>query len=135
MNVCTDQLVMQIARPERIVSLSFLSRDPQVSAMAAEAVVFPVNHGLAEEILPLRPDLVVAGSYTTRPTVHLLRRLGARKSTRLNSSLSCASRMPSSACKIKDQFSKLVHITHLLNMTTYITTPRRYVQMLTYIHN
>src|SRR3546814_1427744 len=76
MNVCTDQLVMQIARPERIVSLSFLSRDPQVSAMAAEAAVFPVNHGLAEEILPLRPDLVVAGSYTTRPTVHLLRRLG-----------------------------------------------------------
>src|SRR3546814_21060735 len=76
MNVCTDQLVMQIARPERIVSLSFLSRDPQVSAMAAEAAVFPVNHGLAEEILPLRPDLVVAGSYTPRPTVPLLRRLG-----------------------------------------------------------
>lgn len=76
MNVCTDQLVMQIAQPERIVSLSWLAGDPKVSAMADEATAWPANHGLAEEILPLRPDLVVAGSFSTRPTVHLLRRLG-----------------------------------------------------------
>ena len=32
--------------------------------------------GTAEEVLALAPDLVIAGEYTTGPTVDLLRRLG-----------------------------------------------------------
>jgi iron complex transport system substrate-binding protein len=46
--------------------------------MAAEAAHIPVNYGLAEEIIPLAPDLVLAGVYTTRTTVTLLKRFGAR---------------------------------------------------------
>jgi iron complex transport system substrate-binding protein len=35
-----------------------------------------VNHGHAEEIVPLDPDLVVAGTYTTPTTIALLRQAG-----------------------------------------------------------
>ncbi len=34
----------------------------------------PVNHGAAEEVLAARPDLVIAGLYTTSTTRSLLRR-------------------------------------------------------------
>ncbi|MEM8596726.1 MAG: ABC transporter substrate-binding protein, partial [Pseudomonadota bacterium] len=37
---------------------------------------YPQNRGLAEEIFLLEPDLVIAGTYTTRATVGLLKRLG-----------------------------------------------------------
>jgi iron complex transport system substrate-binding protein len=38
----------------------------------------PINHGVAEEILPLNPDLVLAGIYTARAPVALLKRAGMR---------------------------------------------------------
>jgi len=76
MNLCTDQLVMLLADRERIVSVSYLAADPRASALAESATDIRVNHGLAEEILPMMPDLVFAGAFTTRPTVFLLRRLG-----------------------------------------------------------
>lgn len=78
MNLCTDQLVMLLADRERIASVSYLAADPNASAMADSAAGLKFNHGLAEEILPLKPDLVLAGALTTRPTVFLLRKLGHR---------------------------------------------------------
>lgn len=78
MNVCTDQLAMLIARPGQLHSVSYLARDAGTSAMAAAAGAYAVNHGLAEEIFLMKPDLVLAGTYTTRTTVSLLRRLGFR---------------------------------------------------------
>lgn len=76
MNLCTDQLAILLANPEHIISVSYLAVDPAASGLAKEAMRFQINHGLAEEILPLAPDLVLAGTYTTRPTVFLLRKLG-----------------------------------------------------------
>jgi iron complex transport system substrate-binding protein len=76
LNLCTDQLVMLLADSERIASVSHLAATPRVSVMAEEAIALHLNHGLAEEILPFNPDLIIAGSFTTRPTVFLLRRLG-----------------------------------------------------------
>ncbi|MEW9617877.1 ABC transporter substrate-binding protein [Shinella sp. S4-D37] len=78
MNVCTDQLAMLVARPGQLVSVSYLARDAGTSAMAEEARAYAVNHGLAEEIFLMKPDLVLAGTYSTRTTVSLLRRLGFR---------------------------------------------------------
>ncbi|MQA67006.1 MAG: ABC transporter substrate-binding protein [Alphaproteobacteria bacterium] len=77
-NVCTDQLAMLLVEPSRIKSLSFLAADPSSSAMAREGAVFHLNHGLAEEILPFDPDIVLAGPYAARPAVTMLRRLGYR---------------------------------------------------------
>lgn len=75
MNVCTDQLAMLIAAPGQLYSVSYLASDPGASAMAEQAAGYRVNHGLAEEIFLTRPDLILAGSYTTRATVSMLRRL------------------------------------------------------------
>lgn len=78
MNLCTDQLAMLVAAPGQLVSVSYLAADPMASAMVAEAGTVEVNHGLAEEIAFLRPDLVLAGSHTSRVTVDMLKRLGHR---------------------------------------------------------
>lgn len=78
MNLCTDQIAMLVAAPGQLVSVSHLAARPDVSLMSAEAAGLTINHGLAEEIFRLDPDLVVAGTYTTRATVNLLRRLGRR---------------------------------------------------------
>lgn len=76
MNVCTDQMAMLIASPGQLHSVSYLASDKGSSALAAEAGSYAVNHGLAEEIFLMQPDLVIAGTFTTRATVSLLRRLG-----------------------------------------------------------
>lgn len=78
MNLCTDQIAMLLAAPGQLVSVSDLARNPRMSAMADEARGFAANHGRAEEIYLLRPDLVIAGAFASGPTVALLRRLGLR---------------------------------------------------------
>lgn len=76
MNQCTDQLVLALLPPERIASVTWLSRDPGGSLMAAQAARVGVNHGLAEEVLRQKPDLVIAGTYTTPALRGMLKRLG-----------------------------------------------------------
>lgn len=76
MNLCTDQLAMMLAAPGQLLSVSHLAADPRTSAMAEEATTYRLNHGLAEEIWLMQPDLVIAGSFSTRATVEMLRRLG-----------------------------------------------------------
>lgn len=76
LNLCADQWVLLLARPEHVKSVTWLARDPDISGMAAQAATVPVNYGLAEELIPLKPDLAVAGVYTTRTTVAFMQRLG-----------------------------------------------------------
>ena len=76
MNLCTDQLAMLVAAPGQLLSVSYLALDPRGSAMATEAQAYQINHGLAEEIYLMQPDLVIAGSFSTRATVNMLQRLG-----------------------------------------------------------
>ena len=78
MNLCTDQLALLLAGPGQLVSVSALAQDPFFSAMAEAARQLPANHGRAEEIYLLRPDLVLAGRYTAQETVAILTRLGVR---------------------------------------------------------
>ncbi len=76
LNLCADELVVALADRAHIASLTYLARDPIGSTVAQAAAGIPVNYGLAEEIVPLAPDLVIAGAFTTRTTVRLLQRLG-----------------------------------------------------------
>ncbi len=78
MNLCTDQLAMLIARPGQLHSVSYLASDENASVLADEAEAYILNHGRAEEIFMMRPDLVIAGTFTTRATVEMLRRLDFR---------------------------------------------------------
>lgn len=75
MNLCTDQLAMLLAGPGQLLSVSHLASDVRSSAMVEEAKKYEANHGLAEEIYLMQPDLVIAGAFSTRATVDMLRRL------------------------------------------------------------
>src|ERR1700741_2626109 len=74
LNMCVDELVLRLAQPQNVASVTWLSRDPGNSNVADAAARIPINHGLAEEIIPLQPDLVIAGVYTARPAVAMLKR-------------------------------------------------------------
>ncbi len=76
MNLCTDQLSMMLAAEGQLVSVSAIARDPLSSVMHEAAGDYPVNHGGAEEIYLLQPDLVLAGAWSDPATVSMLRRLG-----------------------------------------------------------
>ena len=78
LNLCTDQMLLLLADRDQILSISWLGADPEESAYADLAEGLRLNHGRVEEILPLQPDLVLAGSYTAPFTVALLQRLGHR---------------------------------------------------------
>lgn len=75
-NQCTDQYALMLLPPARITSVSWLARDPSGSLMAADVRHVPINRGTAEEVARQRPDLVLAGAYTTPATRALLKRLG-----------------------------------------------------------
>nr|WP_299417423.1 ABC transporter substrate-binding protein [uncultured Sulfitobacter sp.] len=75
-NLCTDQLAMLVAAPDQLISVSRIASDPRSSAMVAQAAAYRTNSGLAEEIYLMRPDLVVAGQYTSSSTIAMLERLG-----------------------------------------------------------
>ena len=77
-NLCLDALLIKLVEPERVDSLYYLSANPQFSSVAEEAKKYNLNHGLAEEIVPRNPDLVLAGTYTSPDLKALLKQLGFR---------------------------------------------------------
>jgi iron complex transport system substrate-binding protein len=90
LNMCIDQLLWQLVPHERLSSLSYLSANPLWSPIADELknsinnanLTFKrgliLNHGLAEEIMPLQPDLILAGEYDARDALNLLQKLEQR---------------------------------------------------------
>ncbi|MBA2413827.1 MAG: ABC transporter substrate-binding protein [Burkholderiaceae bacterium] len=76
LNLCADELVLRLAPPGVVKSVTWLARDPALSNVSVQARYVPVNRGLAEDVVPLAPDLVIAGAQTTRTAVALLQRLG-----------------------------------------------------------
>jgi iron complex transport system substrate-binding protein len=75
MNVCTDQLVLALADPEQILGLSRFSRDGWQSK-AGDISRYSVLSGGAEEVLLIRPDIVVASAFDKRSTRELLKAKG-----------------------------------------------------------
>lgn len=76
MNLCTDQLAILLAGPGQLHSVSRLATDPDLSVLAEQAGQFVLNHGSAEEIYLLKPDLVLAGTYSRRSSVNMLKNMG-----------------------------------------------------------
>jgi iron complex transport system substrate-binding protein len=76
-NLCTDQLVLSVADPAQIVSLSWLSAHPEESMLASQAGSYPLNYGSAEELIEIGADVVIAGTETSPYTREMLRRLGS----------------------------------------------------------
>ncbi len=78
LNLCTDQILLDLVPRDRIAALSFLARDPIMSTSVEEARSFPSVRGSAEEVIALKPDLVLVGEYSTPITRGMLQRLGTR---------------------------------------------------------
>jgi iron complex transport system substrate-binding protein len=76
MNVCTDQLLLTLAAPDQILGLSRYSRDRFQSWAADDARRYRILSGGAEDILVLRPDVVVASLFDKRSTRELLKEKG-----------------------------------------------------------
>lgn len=77
-NLCADQLLLTLADTHQIVALTTLSQQPGGSRYWQAAANYPTTRGHAEDILPLEPDLVIAGAYTSTYTIALLRAAGLR---------------------------------------------------------
>jgi iron complex transport system substrate-binding protein len=76
LNLCTDGLILDLLPAERITSVTYLARSASNSFRSSEAARVPINYGTGEEALVEKPDLVLAGSYTTTATRAILKRLG-----------------------------------------------------------
>lgn len=77
-NLCLDALLVKLVEPARVDSLYYLSANPQFSSVAEQAKHYNLNHGLAEDIVPRNPDLVLAGEYSSAELRFLLKQLGFR---------------------------------------------------------
>jgi iron complex transport system substrate-binding protein len=74
MNVCTDQLLLTLADPEQIIGLSRFSRD--ASWAVGDISRYPFLSGGAEDVLVIKPDIVVASLFDKRSTRELLKNHG-----------------------------------------------------------
>jgi iron complex transport system substrate-binding protein len=78
LNPCADAMLVALA-PERIVSLSHYSRDAAATSISLDvARRYPSNAGTAEEVIALRPALIVASSFTAPATRSAFERAGLR---------------------------------------------------------
>lgn len=74
MNVCADQLLLTLADPEQILGLSKFSRN----GWSGDVSRYPMLSGGAEDVLLIRPDIVVVSAFDKRSTRELLKAKGLR---------------------------------------------------------
>jgi iron complex transport system substrate-binding protein len=76
LNLCADQLLLALADPGQIASLSPLAGDLSISFLAEKAAGIPANEGTGEAILFAGADLVLSGQFGAHARIELLRRQG-----------------------------------------------------------
>ncbi|MDH5355564.1 MAG: ABC transporter substrate-binding protein [Gammaproteobacteria bacterium] len=74
--LCTDQLLLMVARRSQIASLTTSSTDQNMSYMAEAVGDIPLNSASVEEIIPYKPDLIIGSHFAARDTTRFLRQLG-----------------------------------------------------------
>jgi len=75
MNLCTDRLVLALADPEQIISLSYVAVDPFSMIETAPSNI-ALNHGRLEEMLILKTDYIFASEYDDPRVIDRLRQYG-----------------------------------------------------------
>lgn len=78
LNLCTDELLLALAAPGQISSLTHLSHDRRESAYWRMARPYRINSGTILSIAKDRPDLIVTMGGGGRDGVGLARAIGAR---------------------------------------------------------
>ncbi len=78
LNPCLDILLVELVTHERIAAISHYSRDAWRTTIADDARALPITYETAEEVVALRPDLVIAGRHSALATRNALKRVGIR---------------------------------------------------------
>lgn len=75
LNACLDAMLVHLADRSQIAALSHYAREPRGSTVAAQARTLPFTWESAEEVIALRPDLVLASQHSALATRNALKRL------------------------------------------------------------
>ncbi len=78
LNMCLDSILIDLLPHDRIAALSQYARDPQRSTIADVARHLPITYETAEEVVALRPDLVLTSRHSAIATRNALTRVGIR---------------------------------------------------------
>ena len=78
LNPCLDAVLVNVADRSQVAALSHYARDPQQSSVARIALDYPITYESAEEVIALRPDVVLTAAHSSPATRAALKRLGIR---------------------------------------------------------
>lgn len=78
LNLCADEYLLLLAKPQEIASVTRLAQDPLESPLAGTARAFPANRGSLEGVVGTRPDIILTMGGTGRSTALIADRLGIR---------------------------------------------------------
>jgi iron complex transport system substrate-binding protein len=76
LNLCTDELVLMLAAPGQIVSVTHLAQQEAETPLWRQAGRYSRNDGSLLSVVPLRPDLVVTMGGGGRDRMRIAERLG-----------------------------------------------------------
>ena len=76
LNLCADELLLQLAAPEQIASVTWLSQQEAETPLWRQALRYPRNDGSLLSVVERRPDLIVTMGGGPRDRVGIARRLG-----------------------------------------------------------
>lgn len=79
MNPCADAVLVELIPPERIAAISHYSQAADSTSIPLDlARRFRGNNGTAEEVIGMKPDLVIASSFTAPSTREAFARSGLK---------------------------------------------------------
>ena len=78
LNMCSDEYLLLLARPQEIASVSRLSRDPADSSLWRLGRRYPGNRGDLESALKTRPNLLITMGGGGKSTIMIAKRMGLR---------------------------------------------------------
>lgn len=76
LNLCTDELLLMLARPEQVASVTHLAHKKAETPLWREARRYPDNDGSLLSVVGMRPDLVLTMGGGARDRARIAERLG-----------------------------------------------------------
>lgn len=75
-NLCSDELLLQLVAPERVAALTKFSADPEFSTIAARVKDIKKIQGGIEDVQACGPDLLLGGRFSHKETLRFFSRSG-----------------------------------------------------------
>lgn len=76
LNVCTDLLLLELAPRARIAAVTFLAPEAAQALFPGAAAGIALNHGSAEDIVNVKPDLILDSGLSNPMIKRIARRMG-----------------------------------------------------------